>query len=42
METIIKAKNYKPDDYVIVHNHERSHKLFIDEMDKFCNDLNIN
>ena len=40
METIVKAKNYKPDDYVIVHNHERSPKLFIDEMDRFCNDLN--
>ena len=40
METIVKAKNYKPDDYVNVHNHERSPKLFIDEMDKFCNDLN--
>jgi hypothetical protein len=40
METIVKAKNYKPDDYVIVNNHERSPKLFIDEMDKFCDDLN--
>ena len=39
METI-KSKNYKPDDYVIVNNHERSPKLFIDEMDRFCNDLN--
>ena len=40
MKTIIKAKNYKSDDYVIVNNHERSPKLFIDEMDRFCNDLN--
>ena len=40
METIVKAKNYQPDDYVIVNNQERSHKLFIDEMDRFCNDLN--
>ena len=40
MQTIVKAKNYKPDDYVIVHNHERSPKLFIDEMEKFCDDLN--
>ena len=40
MKTIVKAKNYKPDDYVIVHNHERSPKLFIDEMEKFCDDLN--
>ena len=39
METI-KSTNYKPDDYVIVNNHERSPKLFIDKMDEFCNDLN--